>query len=161
MQKQLATPRYETLVDYLEHALHTNRDMHICIENCPMVDILRYIKPEDIINNLNIQPRDTAWHLRRLGFNPKLSGYRYLLVAIPLLASNPDMLMKEIYIEIFKQCDQGDSRSMERAIRTTIQDAWEKHDPNIWSQYFQPNQDGNIIKPTVKQFIYRLAEEIE
>jgi len=160
MQKQLAAPHYETLADYLEYTLQTKRDIHVCIENCPIIDILRYINPEDLSRVFGHQPRDTAWHLHRLGFNPKFYGYRCLLVAIPLLASNPTMLMKEIYLEIVKQCNYRDSRSMERAIRTVIQDAWERHDPKIWSQYFQYNQEGDIEKPTVKQFIYRLAEEI-
>ena len=161
MHKLTISTQPKTLADYLEHTLHATRNLHVCIENCPVIDTLRYITTEDLIRELSTPPKDTIWHLRRLGFNPKLSGYRCLLASIPFVANNPAALMKEVYIQISKQCGYSDDRCMEHTIRTAIHDAWERRDPQIWAQYFPTNQDGDVEKPTVKQFISRLAEELE
>ena len=161
MSKQIANPPYETLADYLEQTLQAQRNIQICAENCPIIDMLRHIDTNDLLKNFRSQPKDTTWHLHNLGHNPKFAGYRCLLAAIPLLTNDSSLLMKEIYLEIMHQCNYYDTRNMERAIRTAIRDAWERRDPKIWSHYFPSDTDGYIKKPTIKQFIYRLAEEIE
>lgn len=98
--------------------------------------------------------------LRVLGVEPKLAGYRCLIHAIPMVADDPSVLLKEIYPDIAKQCYLNDYRCVERTIRSAIWKAWENRDDAVWSQYFPRNKTGEIIRPTNKEFIARLAEEL-
>lgn len=104
--------------------------------------------------------KKTAQLLHKLELNVKLTGYRCLICAIPMVADNPSVLLKEIYPDIAKQCCLSDYRCVERTIRSAIWKAWENRDDAVWSQYFPRNKAGEIIRPTNKEFIARLAEEL-
>lgn len=221
MRKLLIAQHSQTMVDHLQHALHDEWEIHICMDSYPIIDIMEYMKPEAMILDLNLSPKDgisvlkesqpflpsaviatsnyvdkhvaetvaslgvgalvripfrmeylkeqldllmercegslcnAAWHLRALGFNPKLSGYRCLLVGIQLLSNNRNLLLKEIYPTIAKVCGIGDVRCVERVIRIAINNAWENRNIEIWKRYFQTDK-----RPTNKEFMLRIAEEI-
>ena len=99
--------------------------------------------------------KKTARLLQLLRINVKLTGYRCLLCAIPMVADDPCLLLKEIYPDIAKQCGLNDYRCVEHTIRTAIQKAWKSREEAVWRAYFSPTKC-----PTNKEFIARLAEEL-
>lgn len=98
--------------------------------------------------------------LQLLKVSAKLTGYRCLLCAIPMVARDPCLLLKEIYPDVAKRCRLNDYRCVEHTIRTAIRKAWENRDDAVWSTYFPKDKTGGIICPTNKEFIARLAEEL-
>lgn len=103
----------------------------------------------------------TARHLKGLRFNTNYSGYKCLLVAIPVYKEDQDQLLhKEIYAKVAAECGLNDSRCVERVIRFAIQDAWERRNIRAWLQYFSQNESGDVDFPTNKAFIKSLSERI-
>ena len=82
------------------------------------------------------------------------------MYAINLVAVDPWLLMKEIYPDVGVVCCLNDYRCVERTIRSAIRKAWDNRDDAVWSQYFPRNKAGESIRPTNKEFIARLAEEL-
>ncbi len=226
MRKLLIAQHSETIVDHLQRTLHDEWEIHVCVDSYPVIDMIQYIRPEAMILDLNLGPKDgiqilkegqsflpplivatsnyvddeileaveklgvgalvrvpfrteyikeqlnhlvrnckeclhtTAWHLRLLGFKSKFSGYFCLLAGIQLLASNPHLLLKEVYWTVAGLCELNDARCSEHVIRTAINDAWMNRQVSIWSRYFPVNDQGDIDKPTNKEFMTRIAEEI-
>lgn len=108
----------------------------------------------------NIALKQVAQHLRVLGFNAGFTGYFYLLLAIPFLRQDPSQhLHKEIYPKVANQL-RSDPRAVERAIRSSIQNAWLSADHSAWQLYFPINAAGEIECPTNKSFIFTLTQRI-
>lgn len=101
----------------------------------------------------------TVHHLHLLNFPTHLDGYRQLCLALPMFAENPQQLLtKELYPAVARQCGCKDGRSVEHSIRKAIQAAWHQKDNAIWRKYFAFGPRGCIACPTNKEFICRLAE---
>lgn len=99
--------------------------------------------------------RSLSNELMRLGFEPKLSGYRYLMAAIPRYAENPTQsITKELYPMV------GESKLIERSIRSAIEKAWQQGDEAIWREYFPCGADGSVPRPSNGTFIARLAQKL-
>ena len=226
MRKLLIAQHSETIADQLQHALQDEWEVHVCIDSYPVIDMMQYMRPEAMVLDLNLEPKDgiavleeaqsflppivvatsnyvddhvaetveqlgagalvripfrteyikeqldhlarncteclheAAWHLRLLGINPKLSGYFCLLAGIQILASNPHLLLKEVYPVVAGLCEQNDVRCVERSNRTAIHNAWMKRNVAIWSRYFPINDQGDVDKPSNKEFMMRIAEEL-
>lgn len=87
-------------------------------------------------------------------FNPKNDGFRFLKIAIPLYAQDPQQrLCKELYVSIARICGAGSWNQVERSIRSAIETAW-LTGADAWSVYFPDAQTA----PTGKRFISRLAQ---
>ena len=100
-------------------------------------------------------------YLHTLGFNTGLDGYRFLLAAIPMLADNHTLrLHKEVYPEVALCCAANDAKCVERSIRTSVHDAWVRRNTEVWSWYFTPNAEGEILCPSNKAFISAVAEKL-
>lgn len=98
---------------------------------------------------------ETIALLHLLGIGIHRLGYQYLrIAAVPFAANDTQSLSKELYPYVAAQTGCADWRSVERAIRAVILDAWEERNEAVWEQYF-PNQKK---APTNKQFLAVLAE---
>ena len=87
-------------------------------------------------------------------FNPKVDGFRFLKIAIPLYAQDPHQrICKELYTAIAQICGAGSWNQVERSIRSAIENAW-KTQAQPWSVCFP---DAHT-PPTGKSFISRLAQ---
>lgn len=96
--------------------------------------------------------------LQDLNVSPHLDGYKQLSVALPLFAADPRQgLSKELYPAVAQILASGDWRTVERSIRTAIQNAWMNRDPVVWARYFPDSTDC----PNNKRFLCRLAEMIQ
>lgn len=101
------------------------------------------------------KPNAISRYLHIFGINTHLSGYRCLQAIIPLFASDPQQLLKEVYPTVAKLCGLNDARCVERVIRTAIHDAWRRRDISVWKKYFPED-----TCPSNKLFVTRIAEMI-
>ena len=92
-------------------------------------------------------------HLRVLGINPKLTGYRCVVLAIMLYAENPNLMMKQINPDVARICGLADGDCVERNIRSALANAWKRRNPEIWNCYFPAYEKC----PTNKEFITAIA----
>ena len=85
-------------------------------------------------------------------------GYQCLVIALPRYAAgNTQSLTKDVYPYVARQLGCADWHSVERAIRTVIQDSWKHRDPAVWETFFP----GLEKAPTNKQFLAVLAERLK
>ncbi len=121
-----------------------------------------YIKQqlEELYNTFPKRSHEIEWHLRFLGLNPALSGYRCLLAIIPFYKSNPNLLLKEVYYSVASNCGFDDIRNMDRAVRTVVNSAWKKRRLDVWSRYFPVNEQRDVNKPSNKEFIKSIIEKL-
>ena len=146
MQKLLISEKSALQTKEPKELLHQEWIIHAANSKCP-----------EIITEAHRQAntKKTVQLLLSLGVSPNLTGYRCLLLAIPRVAENPGVMLKEIYPDIAKLCGLSDYRCVERTIRTALQNAWKNRDA-AWDQYFPWNKE----RPKGKEFIARMAEEL-
>ena len=159
----LATTRF--LNNYVTEALDKLGVGYVMVKPCDMRATVKRI--EDLSEHLR-RPVSTQSDYRaaaanlllKLGVPAKLRGYSCLREAVPLLRKDPSQaITKELYPAVAEICG-GDGPQVERAIRNAIKAAWEKRDDTVWQNYFLPNSDGFIPRPTNGEFIYRLGEHL-
>lgn len=98
--------------------------------------------------------------LLSMGFKAKLRGYPYLREAILLTLEQPDqMVTKELYPAVARICDANRDR-VERSIRSAIDKAFQNRNEDVWRQYFVPDAQGNLARPSNGVFIATIAERI-
>lgn len=96
--------------------------------------------------------------LLSLGFSPTASGYRYLMMAIPLYAADPrQSITKELYAAVGAHF-QKKPPLVERAIRAAIDSAWKNRDESLWRQYLPCSPDGHIPRPSNGDLIGALMQ---
>ena len=123
-----------------------------CYPRVVAAHILRLLDHVPDPNNLDGQAK-VAQLLLELRFNAKADGYRYLKVAIPLFAQDPQQrVCKELYVTIAELCGAGNWNQVERSVRSAIEQAWKAKSP-LWEKYFP----GVTTPPTGKTFISRIA----
>ena len=99
----------------------------------------------------------TAMYLQSLQFQTHLEGYRQLCVCIPFMCRNPEAsLTKTVYPAVADALGIADWRSVEHAIRKTIENAWSNRNTDQWSRYF-PTE---VAAPSNKQLIACLVSEV-
>ncbi len=107
-----------------------------------------------------IAVKRTVEHLRVLGVQAGRVGYTYLLLSIPYISEDPTLhLHNELYEYVSKHAN-AEERNIEHAIRTAISSAWKNRIHDIWSKYFPVNEAGEIACPSIKDFVYALAQKI-
>ena len=96
--------------------------------------------------------------LHALGIAVHRRGYQQLCIGIPLYARDvTQSLTKELYPTIARELGYPDWRSVERAIRSAICDAWGNSRSAVWAVYFPDARKP----PSNKEFIATLAERIQ
>ena len=104
------------------------------------------------------QQEQTIRLLHLLGISIHRLGYQCLRIAAPRFAErDTQSLSKELYPFVAEQLDIPDWRSVERAIRAVIVEAWARRDVSVWAQYFPDREKA----PTNKQFLAVLAEKLQ
>ena len=94
--------------------------------------------------------------LLSLDISTKHNGFAYLREAILLMTADPaQSVTKMLYPEVARICDCH-KENVERSIRTALDKAWEKRDPEKWQKYFPSAQQ----RPSNAVFISRLAEAL-
>lgn len=100
--------------------------------------------------------------LQEIGVPCHLKGYYCLTCAACKMAENPDLrhaITSELYPGVAEELGDTATR-VERAIRTAIEAAWDRGDPEILHEYFGYTISDVKGKPTNSEFICRVALEI-
>lgn len=98
----------------------------------------------------------TSTLLLSLDISTKHNGFLYLREAILLMAKDPTQsVTKILYPEVARTCSCH-KENVERSIRTALDKAWEKRNPEKWQTYF-PNAQQ---RPSNAVFISRMAEAL-
>ena len=110
----------------------------------------------DMHEALSNKPTKVVQHLHKIQMRFELDGYFFVMVAINILAKNPNLrLHNELYTEVARICNANDEDCVERDIRFAIKDAYTRRDPDMW-RYYLPDDK----RPSNKAFITRMAELI-
>ena len=100
--------------------------------------------------------------LHELGVPAHIKGYKYLRSAILYVNEDPNILeaiTKMLYPIVAKTYDTTPSR-VERAIRHSIEVAWERGSVDILNKYFGYTINSKRGKPTNSEFIALLADKL-
>lgn len=94
--------------------------------------------------------------LLSLDISTKHNGFAYLREAILLMSKDPSQsVTKLLYPQVARICGCS-KENVERSIRTALEKAWERRNPETWQQYF-PNARQ---RPSNAVFISRLTEAL-
>ena len=98
--------------------------------------------------------------LVRLGARTSQQGFHYLRRGIMLLMEEPgQQLTKQLYPTIAAEF-RTSSNNVEKAMRTTVTNAWANRRDQVWRAYFPLAPGGQIPKPTAGQFLIRLSDAV-
>ncbi len=86
------------------------------------------------------------------------SGFRYLRDAIELLVVDfSSQMTKNVYPTVAKRYHLT-TAAVEKAMRTSIQTAYRRGNPEQWKRFFPTDPNGEVAQPTTSFFLSRLAD---
>lgn len=100
--------------------------------------------------------------IHELGVPAHIKGYQYIRTAIMMVIDNMELLnyiTKQLYPAIAKQYSTTSSR-VERAIRHSIEVAWNRGNPETMAEIFGYTIHTGKGKPTNSEFIAMVADKI-
>lgn len=100
--------------------------------------------------------------LHQIGVPAHIKGYYYLRSSIILAVKHPEIInavTKKLYPAIASKYDTTPSR-VERAIRHSIEVAWNRGDVDVLDSYFGYTINSSRGKPTNSEFIAMLSDRI-
>lgn len=160
----LATTRFCN--DYVQDAITRLGVGYLVLKPCDvkatadrLADLTEHLKPVSVARpDIHILVSNV---LLKLGFSTKHHGYTYLREAIPIaMRQSGQMVTKQIYPEVGHLCNASRDQ-VERSIRGAIAAAFARGNPQVWREYFQPEPDGTLQRPSNSTFIFDLAERLK
>ena len=97
-----------------------------------------------------------ADELNKVSINPKRKGYQYLADAIEIYIGGAVVNVSELIGQKYGK----KAKSVERAMQTAIDEAWDNSDPDELGKYYKARYSANRLSPTVKEFISYYAAKI-
>jgi len=94
--------------------------------------------------------------LLSLGFSTKHNGFAYLREAVILMSKNPSQSVTKILYPAIAHTFSCHKESVERSIRTAVDCAWERGDPERWGRFFP----DAVQRPSNAVFISRITEAL-
>lgn len=123
------------------------------------------ITAKDSISNRSVNldlETEISYIIRQVGVPAHIKGYNYIRDAITLVLEKPDIISavtKELYPSIAKKHNTTSSR-VERAIRHSIEVAWQRGNLSLINQIFGATINSSKGKPTNSEFIAIIAEKL-
>lgn len=112
--------------------------------------VIKHPDPRTVVTNI----------LLAMGFEAKLRGFSCLVEAILEKMRDPSQqITKEIYPSVVDSCG-GNTKQVERAIRSAIDKAWKNGNKDVWKLCFQTDEKGQLRRPSNGAFISCLATRI-
>lgn len=100
--------------------------------------------------------------IHQIGVPAHIKGYYYIRESILLAVTDVDILnsvTKKLYPEVARRYNTTASR-VERAIRHSIEVAWDRGDIDTLNRYFGYTVNNNRGKPTNSEFIAMIADKL-
>ena len=160
----LVTSRY--FRDYVIDTLHRYQVACAVLKPCRIQNLADRIQDlaEQIVPALPARPTPRSaitTALLAMNFPTKQKGFTYIREAVLMLAQDPgQQVTKEIYPVIGK-AHGSNFKAVERAIRHSINCAWNQSDREVWRRYFPTAPNGQVPKPTNSAFLSRLADMVQ
>lgn len=96
--------------------------------------------------------------LVRLGAPTSQQGFRFLRRGVMLMMADPgQQLTKALYPALADEFGTS-AVNVEKSLRTTVTTAWTRRREEVWRNYFPQSPSGQIPRPTVGQFLSRMAD---
>jgi two-component system response regulator (stage 0 sporulation protein A) len=96
--------------------------------------------------------------LVRMGAPTSQQGFRFLRRGVMLMMEDPNQqLTKSLYPALADEFETSPG-NVEKSLRTTVTTAWKRRREEVWRNYFPPSPSGQIPRPTVGQFLSRMAD---
>lgn len=118
-------------------------------------------KPRISENEIDLEELVTEY-IHELGVPAHIKGYQYIRSAIIMVVDNMELLnyiTKQLYPTIAKKYQTTSSR-VERAIRHSIEVAWDRGQPEVMNDIFGYTISNTKGKPTNSEFIAMVADKI-
>ena len=96
--------------------------------------------------------------LVRLGAPTSQQGFRFLRRGVMLMMADPSQQLTKVLYPALAAEFGTSAVNVEKALRTTVTTAWSRRREDIWRSYFPLTPGGQIPRPTVGQFLSRLAD---
>lgn len=156
--KVLALTSLQT--DYILQSVENLGIAYLMMKPCEIRAIARRVRDLDQPIHPALHTRDMYAYLSQLlasfPMKTRLLGYKLLRVCILLKVNHPNMAAtKELYPEAAKSCGCKGC-SVERNIRTALDNSWNSPNHQLWHQYF-PNATE---RPESTEFISRLSDDL-
>ena len=159
----LATTRFAN--DYVLRSVEALGVGYLMVKPCDVNATIERLK--DLTQNMEApalscpDPRNVVSNiLLSLGVSTKLRGYACLREAILEVSRDPSQqITKSLYPKV-AEIVGGNKDQVERAIRSAIEAAWRRRDDLLWREFFIPDADGNIPRPSNATFISAIADRI-
>ncbi|MDR3589979.1 MAG: sporulation transcription factor Spo0A [Negativicutes bacterium] len=126
----------------------------------------RKVIPQNTVTRQTIESRpvdaEVTDVIREIGVPAHIKGYQYLREAITMLVENSSFLgavTKELYPTVAKKYATTPSR-VERAIRHSIEVAWNRGNIDLINQLFGCNVNMDKGKPTNSEFMAMIADKL-
>jgi DNA-binding NarL/FixJ family response regulator len=148
------------LSDYAVDSLIALKVAYILRKPCKIQNVAEQAMALLRYQSLNGSPVQTAIKsiLCDFGIPCDLSGGKYLLRAVMLMAQNPSQyITKELYPAVGKPFGKS-GEQVERSIRNAVEKGLKNGDPLVWAAYFGANSDGLPKKPKNGDFIVKVME---
>lgn len=101
--------------------------------------------------------------LLEIGIPAAMGGFRDLKIAIEMMTENPcyhGHFVAGLYADVALKTGKGDTAArVERRMRHAIETAWDRGDEDILYKYFGNSVDPDRGRPTLREFIVRMADE--
>ena len=89
-------------------------------------------------------------------------GFEYLKRSILSVHINPTQsLIKDVFEEIARECGANDSKTVDQAITTAIEQAWKMRDEEVWDCIFPSTRFARNKRPSNSEFITMIARFVE
>lgn len=111
----------------------------------------------------SIVEEDISSILHEIGIPANIKGYHYLRYAIILCVKNPQTInniTRGLYPDIAQKFNSTPSR-VERAMRHSIEIAWQRGDIDVIDSYFKNTINFNKGKPSNSEFIAMISEAVK
>ena len=128
------------------------------------VRLRRHLEPQDSYR-IRFDPAlelSVTEIIHQIGVPAHIKGYYYIRESILLAVSDVGILnsvTKKLYPEVARRFDTTPSR-VERAIRHSIEVAWDRGDLDTLNRYFGYTVNNNRGKPTNSEFIAMIADKL-
>ncbi|MBQ8043355.1 MAG: hypothetical protein IJ272_04305 [Clostridia bacterium] len=131
-------------------------------QGSPKANLPKQVEAETETFDENDIEKEITEILHVLGVPAHIKGYQYLRTAILMAVMDPavlDKTTKVLYPKVAKHYGTTASRT-ERAIRHSIEVAWERGNIDVLNSYFGNTIDINRGKPTNSEFIAMIADKL-
>ena len=145
---------------YIQSCMMSRRVVYTYLQPCSTRSVIARIEElgRHMSGTTNKDEEGAMEHtLRILGVRTKLSGYICIQEAVKMLLKEPGQsLTKEVYPAVAAICG-GSSLRVEKAIRSTIVDAWNRREDEIWRVFFPPDHNGELNCPSNGDFLFTVV----